>query len=137
MLREAWVKEPAVLWQALDDGNYTLAMQSLGEHGLEFSPTAKAQRLCKTQQGCRLYLCLGCQLTHGQQGHLIGMIKHIACALLELGRHGGKRRLNALSQGAQGVHGQYAQKGDTKYISVANAAKAQQCSLYPPIPITQ
>ena len=34
VLREAWVKEPAVLWQALDDGNYTLAMQSLDKLGL-------------------------------------------------------------------------------------------------------
>lgn len=33
-LREAWVKDPAVLWQALDDGQYTLAVQSLDKLGL-------------------------------------------------------------------------------------------------------
>ena len=34
VLREAWVKDPTVLWQALDDGQYTLAVQSLDKLGL-------------------------------------------------------------------------------------------------------
>jgi hypothetical protein len=34
VLREAWVKDPTVLWQALDDGHYTLAVQSLDKLGL-------------------------------------------------------------------------------------------------------
>lgn len=34
VLREAWVKNPAVLWQALDDGSYTLAVQGLDHLGL-------------------------------------------------------------------------------------------------------
>ena len=34
VLREAWVKDPAVLWQALDDGQYTLTVQGLDKLGL-------------------------------------------------------------------------------------------------------
>lgn len=34
VLREDWVKTPQVLWQALDDGQYTLAVQSLDKLGL-------------------------------------------------------------------------------------------------------
>lgn len=34
VLREVWVQEPAVVWQALDDGPYTLAIQSLDKLGL-------------------------------------------------------------------------------------------------------
>lgn len=34
VLREAYVKDPAVLWQALDDGHYTLAVESLDQLGL-------------------------------------------------------------------------------------------------------
>lgn len=34
VLREAWTKDPAVLWQALDDGRYTLAVQSQDQLGL-------------------------------------------------------------------------------------------------------
>lgn len=34
VLREAWAKEPEVMWQALDDGQYTLAVQSLDSTGL-------------------------------------------------------------------------------------------------------
>ncbi len=34
VLREAWVKDPNVLWQALDDGSYTLAVESVDKLGL-------------------------------------------------------------------------------------------------------
>ena len=34
VLREAWVTDPAVLWQALDDGQYTLTVQGLDKLGL-------------------------------------------------------------------------------------------------------
>lgn len=34
VLRETWVKDPTVLWQALDDGSYTLAVQGLDHLGL-------------------------------------------------------------------------------------------------------
>lgn len=34
VVRESWVKDPRVVWQALDDGPYTLAVQSLDKLGL-------------------------------------------------------------------------------------------------------
>ena len=54
VLREAYVKEPAVLWQALDDGRYTLAVQSQDGLGL-LGQTAEHRFAVLTTPAAPLY----------------------------------------------------------------------------------